>query len=74
MRRDSIFKQEGREEGREEATVNLVNRLLKKRFGELTPEMRSAITGLPLPVLEDLSEALLDFTSVADLQSWLAGR
>ncbi len=55
-------------------TVNLVNRLLKKRFGELTPEMRSAIIGLPLPVLEDLSEALLDFTSVADLQSWLAGR
>ncbi|MDZ8069307.1 MAG: Rpn family recombination-promoting nuclease/putative transposase [Nostoc sp. DedQUE08] len=61
-----------KEEGREEATVNLVMRLLKKRFGELTPEMRSAITGLPLPVLEDLSEALLDFTSVADLQSWLA--
>ncbi|MDZ8261095.1 Rpn family recombination-promoting nuclease/putative transposase [Nostoc sp. ChiQUE01b] len=68
------IKQEGREEGREEATVNLVNRLLKKRFGELTPEMHSAITGLPLPVLEDLSEALLDFTSVADLQSWLAER
>lgn len=63
-----------KEEGREEATVNLVMRLLKKRFGELTPEMRSAITGLPLPVLEDLSEALLDFTSVADLQSWLAER
>ncbi|MEH2339073.1 DUF4351 domain-containing protein [Nostoc sp.] len=54
--------------------MNLVNRLLKKRFGELTSEMRSAITGLPLPVLEDLSEALLDFTSVADLQSWLAER
>ncbi|WP_445627319.1 Rpn family recombination-promoting nuclease/putative transposase [Nostoc sp. DSM 114167] len=63
-----------KEEGREEATVNLVMRQLKKRFGELTPEMRSAITGLPLPVLEDLSEALLDFTGVADLQSWLAER
>ncbi|MEH1838276.1 MAG: Rpn family recombination-promoting nuclease/putative transposase [Nostoc sp.] len=63
-----------KEEGREEATVNLVMRQLKKRFGELTPEMRSAITGLPLSVLEDLSEALLDFTSVADLQSWLAER
>ncbi|MEH1832682.1 MAG: Rpn family recombination-promoting nuclease/putative transposase [Nostoc sp.] len=63
-----------KEEGREEATVNLVMRQLKKRFGELTPEMRSAITGLPIPVLEDLSEALLDFTSVADLQSWLAER
>ncbi|MEH2458042.1 Rpn family recombination-promoting nuclease/putative transposase [Nostoc sp.] len=68
------IKEEGREEGREEATVNLVNRQLTKQFGELTPEMRSAITGLPLLVLEDLSEALLDFTSVADLQSWLAGR
>ncbi|MDZ7967504.1 MAG: Rpn family recombination-promoting nuclease/putative transposase [Nostoc sp. DedSLP03] len=63
-----------KEEGREEATVNLVMRQLKKRFGELTSEIRSAITGLPLPVLEDLSEALLDFTSVADLQSWLAER
>jgi len=59
---------------KEEATVNLVNRQLTKRFGKLTPEIRSAITGLPLTVLEDLSEALLDFTSVADLQSWLAGR
>jgi len=68
------IKEEGREEGREEATANLVNRLLKKRFGELTPEMLSAITDLPLPILEDLSEALLDFTSLADLQSWLTGR
>ncbi|OCQ90469.1 hypothetical protein BCD64_27750 [Nostoc sp. MBR 210] len=60
-----------KEEGREEATVNLVIRLLTKRFGELSEEMRSTIAGLPLPVLEDLSEALLDFTSLADLQAWL---
>ncbi|MBD2596727.1 Rpn family recombination-promoting nuclease/putative transposase [Nostoc spongiaeforme FACHB-130] len=60
-----------KEEGREEATVNLVIRLLTKRFGELSEEMRSKIAGLPLPVLEDLSEALLDFTSLADLQAWL---
>ncbi|OKH20927.1 DUF4351 domain-containing protein [Chroogloeocystis siderophila] len=26
---------------------------------------------LPLPELEELSEALLNFTSVADLQAWL---
>ncbi|HIK03541.1 MAG TPA: DUF4351 domain-containing protein [Trichormus sp. M33_DOE_039] len=30
--------------------------------------------GLLLPVLEDLSEALLDFISVADLYSWLKAR
>ncbi|HEY9803980.1 MAG TPA: Rpn family recombination-promoting nuclease/putative transposase [Leptolyngbyaceae cyanobacterium] len=63
-----------KEEGREEATVNLVIRQLTKRFGELSEKTRSSISGLPLPVLEDLSEALLDFTSVADLQAWLEGR
>lgn len=64
-------REEGREEGLEQATVNLVNRLLTKRFGELSPEIRAQISELPLPVLENLSEALLDFTSIADLQSWL---
>jgi predicted transposase YdaD len=65
------IKEEGREEGREEATANLILRQLTKRFGELSEEIRSSIFGLPLPVLEDLSEALLDFTSLADLQVWL---
>ncbi|NDJ21050.1 Rpn family recombination-promoting nuclease/putative transposase [Nostoc sp. B(2019)] len=63
-----------KEEGREEATVNLVIRQLTKRFGELSEEIHSSISGLSLPVLEDLSEALLDFTSLADLQSWLVAR
>ena len=63
---------EGRVEGREEEAANLVIRLLTKRFGEIPQSMRSHISSLPLPVLEDLSEALLDFTSVADLQAWLS--
>ncbi|MDD1421044.1 Rpn family recombination-promoting nuclease/putative transposase [Dolichospermum sp. ST_sed1] len=64
-------REEGREEGLEQATVNLVIRLLTKRFGELSGEIRTTISALPLPVLEDLSEALLDFTNLADLQVWL---
>ncbi|MBE8990274.1 Rpn family recombination-promoting nuclease/putative transposase [Nostoc sp. LEGE 12450] len=68
------IKEEGREEGREEATANLIIRQLTKRFGELSEEIRSSISGLPLPVLEDLSEALLDFTSLANLQVWLEAR
>jgi predicted transposase/invertase (TIGR01784 family) len=59
------------EEGREEATFNLIIRQLTKRFGEVPNEIRSKISGLPLPVLENLSEALLDFSSLADLQAWL---
>ena len=65
------IKEEGREEGREEATLSLVIRLLTKRFGELSEELRSRLSELPLPTLEALSEALLDFTGLDDLQGWL---
>ncbi|MEH1971186.1 DUF4351 domain-containing protein [Nostoc sp.] len=54
--------------------ANAIFRQLIKRFGKLSEEMRSSISGLSLPVLADLSEALLDFTNLVDLQSWLKGR
>ena len=60
-----------REQGREQEAINLVVRILTKRFGNLPDEMRVAISGLSLTVLEDLSEALLDFSNLADLQAWL---
>lgn len=68
------IKEEGRLEGREEVRetmANAISRQLTKRFGELHQETRSQISSLSLRVLEDLSEALLDFTSLADLQAWL---
>jgi predicted transposase/invertase (TIGR01784 family) len=72
------IKEEVTEEVKQEATLNttlnLVIRLLTKRFGELSEEVKSSISGLPLPVLENLSEALLDFSSLADLQVWLANQ
>jgi hypothetical protein len=45
-----------------------------KRKKNLPDEMRVAISGLPLTVLEDLSEALLDFSNLADLQAWLIAK
>ncbi|WP_375505746.1 DUF4351 domain-containing protein [uncultured Nostoc sp.] len=47
---------------------------MTKRLGELSEEMRFSISGLPFPVLEELSDALLDFTTLADLQFWLERR
>lgn len=67
------IKAEGREEGRE-VMANAISRQLTKRLGELSEEMRSSVSGLSLSVLADLSDALLDFTTLADLQSWLQGR
>ena len=66
-------REEGREAGREEQTIALITRLLNRRLGQpVSEEMRSRLATLPLPILEDLSEALLDFTRLADLEAWLA--
>ena len=65
-------REQGRKQGREQEAVNLIVRQLTKRFGGDSGEIRSAISGLPLAVLEKLSEALLDFRNLTDLQLWLA--
>ena len=63
-------RQEGIQQGiRQEAT--LVVRQLKRKVGELSPNLESRVMGLPINVLEDLGEALLDFNSVDDLINWL---
>ena len=62
---------EGREVGLEEGKKALILRLLTKRFGQLPEEVRLQISSLPIAAVENLSEALLDFGSLADLQAWL---
>ncbi len=63
--------QEGRQEGIQEGEVTLILRLLKKRYGELSPELHQRIQSLSLNQLEALGEALLDLGSMADLLAWL---
>ncbi|MCX5945131.1 MAG: DUF2887 domain-containing protein [Cyanobacteria bacterium] len=60
---------EARGEARGEASVTL--RLLNRRCGPLSAATTTSIQALPLPQLESLAEALLDFTGPADLQAWL---
>ena len=74
MRESVIYQeilQEGRQEGRQEEGVMLVLRQLTRRFGPIDEPTRSHIATLPLLLLEDLSEALLDFAAFADLTHWL---
>ncbi|KAI9129188.1 Rpn family recombination-promoting nuclease/putative transposase [Acaryochloris sp. CCMEE 5410] len=73
------FLQEGREEGERtgilkgklEGEQSLVLRLLNRRIGDVSPELRSQIQSLSLEQLEALGEALLDFSESADLVNWL---
>jgi predicted transposase YdaD len=60
--------QEGLQMGRKEGEVALVIRLLKRRLGELSDNQVAQIRQLSVPQLEELGEALLDFTVVADLE------
>jgi predicted transposase/invertase (TIGR01784 family) len=60
-----------KEEGRIEGERSLIFRLLQRRVGELPQDIRESIETLSLEKLENLGEALLDFTSLADLQVWL---
>ena len=63
--------QSGRQEGRQEEAVSLVLRQLSRRCGTLPEEASARVASLPVTLLEALSEDLLDFTSLADLNSWL---
>ncbi|BAY96589.1 hypothetical protein NIES37_05230 [Tolypothrix tenuis PCC 7101] len=61
----------GYERGREEGEQTLVVRQLQKRFGNLPESLRLRIQTLSLNQLEELGEALLDFTAIEDLLRWL---
>ncbi|MEB3359739.1 MAG: Rpn family recombination-promoting nuclease/putative transposase [Synechococcales bacterium] len=69
---ETRFYQEVKEEGRQEEGRSLVRRQLTRRCGELPESMQLAINTLSLEQIEALAEALLDFTSLADLEAWLA--
>jgi len=70
---------EGRAEGLEQGLIQgrtvgeraLVLKQLTRKLGSLSPEVTTKVSALSLEELESLAEALLDFTSVGDLESWL---
>ncbi|MBD2365021.1 DUF4351 domain-containing protein [Anabaena minutissima FACHB-250] len=62
--------QEGLQEGRQEGKQNLILRQLNRRIGEIDASLIDRIQRLSIEQLENLGEALLDFTTPADLESW----
>lgn len=49
----------------------MILRQLKRRLGEVTAELEERIRSLSIAQLEDLGEALLDFSDTSDLVAWL---
>jgi predicted transposase YdaD len=64
----------GIEQGMTQAARSLILRQLTRRVGTIAPNIESQISTLSVSQLESLGEALLDFSSAADLDEWLRTR
>ncbi|BAY88958.1 MULTISPECIES: DUF4351 domain-containing protein [unclassified Tolypothrix] len=56
-----------------EGKQEIIMRQLNRKVGAIALELQEKILQLPNTQLEDLGEALLDFTSQEDLVNWLQG-
>ncbi len=70
MRLEPLY-QRDREQAIQSGEQRLVLRLLNRRIGKIDATLIERIKGLSIEQLENLGEALLDFSSVADLEAWL---
>ena len=59
------------QEAQLEGEQKIVLRLLKRQIGSISPETEAQIRNLSLTQVEQLGEALLDFSDRADLDQWL---
>ncbi|MFN6498521.1 MAG: Rpn family recombination-promoting nuclease/putative transposase [Nostoc sp. DedQUE01] len=61
-------------EAKEEGERIIVLRQLNRRVGNIPDALLSKIQGLSVEQLEALGDALLDFSTLADLEEWLQGQ
>ena len=75
----SFARNEGREEGigigREQGigigVVKQILRQIRRKFGEISPEIETQIEQLSLEKLDILGEEIFDLATIADLENWL---
>jgi Domain of unknown function (DUF4351) len=63
--------QRGEQRGELQGEQRLVTRLLNRRFGEIDTSLLERVRSLSTEKLEELAEALLDFSTLNDLEAWL---
>jgi Domain of unknown function (DUF4351) len=72
MELTTSWMEKGIVQGRESGERSLTIKLLTRKLGNLSPELLARVNGLNLDRVEALAEDLLDFTSMSDLERWLA--
>lgn len=71
MRYITSWERMGIERGREEGKIALILRQLTRRIGSLDRPVEEQIRQLTSQQLDELADALLDFTEAAQLLTWL---
>ncbi|WP_242055221.1 DUF4351 domain-containing protein, partial [Scytonema hofmannii] len=61
---------QGLEQGEKQGELKLLMRQINRRFGEISSQLKGRIENLSTPELENLGEALLDFSDIGDLEAW----
>jgi predicted transposase YdaD len=61
----------GEMRGEMKGQQELVLRQLNRRIGNISIDLEAQVKTLPLTQLEELGEALLDFSQMSDLIDWL---
>ncbi|MFL9449576.1 DUF4351 domain-containing protein [Tolypothrix bouteillei VB521301_2] len=59
---------------RKQGEQKVIIRQLNRRLGEIEESLIEHIRKLPIEQLEELADALLDFSTVAELEQWLQDR
>jgi hypothetical protein len=60
-------------QGRQEGELKVILRMLNRKLGSITLQLEERIRQLSTTQLEDLTDALFDFTCQEDLVTWLDG-
>ena len=58
-------------EGLEMGVVKQILRQIRRKFGEITPEVKTQIEQLSLEKLDILGEEIFDLVTIVDLENWL---
>ncbi|HLP88107.1 MAG TPA: DUF4351 domain-containing protein [Nostocaceae cyanobacterium] len=68
---EKIGEQRGEKRGEKQGEQRTIIRLLHRRFGEIDSSLIDKIKLLTIEKLDDLADALLDFSEITDLVVWL---
>ncbi|WP_414548022.1 Rpn family recombination-promoting nuclease/putative transposase [Anabaena sp. CCY 0017] len=71
LMQESPIYQEILEKGAKKGKLQTLTRLLSRQFGTISDELQQQLQALSINQLDDLSDALFDFSETSDLAVWL---